>query len=269
MFRDSGPIRQPCVVFPRTAVTIAHEAGPPFLADATVATLYNEGQRYERRAVSAGGDRCDWYAVTPALAREVARTLDPVVDDTPRPIRHAQAPVDVQLYRRQRRFFRAVADGRLADPLAIEETTLSLVQDALGRASADASRRERACRHRGRLGLVEAACRLIARHFTAQLTLSSLSARLGCSPFHLCRAFRAITGTTLHAYQNDLRLRAALEAVESGRPLTDIALDHGFSSHSHFTEAFHRAFGVPPSRALADAPARRAARAMRHRARSR
>jgi hypothetical protein len=34
-----------------------------------------------------------------------------------------------------------------------------------------------------------------------------------------------------------LRLREALtEVVESRRPLTDIALDAGFSSHSHFTD---------------------------------
>jgi AraC-like DNA-binding protein len=84
------------------------------------------------------------------------------------------------------------------------------------------------------------------------LTLSTLSARLGCSPFHLCRVFREATGKTLHGYQTDLRLRAALEAIEGGARLTDVALEAGFSSHSHFTLAFRRAFGVPPSRVFAE-----------------
>lgn len=67
--------------------------------------------------------------------------------------------------------------------------------------------------------------------------------------FRLCRMFRRLMGTTMHAYREGLRLRAALDALEDPRAdLTSIALDHGYSSHSHFTAAFRRAFGVPPSR---------------------
>ena len=59
---------------------------------------------------------------------------------------------------------------------------------------------------------------------------------------------RAVTGGTLHAWLVRLRLQVSLERVaEPGCELTEIALDLGFSSHSHFTEAFRRAFGVPPS----------------------
>jgi AraC family transcriptional regulator len=43
-------------------------------------------------------------------------------------------------------------------------------------------------------------------------------------------------------------LRAALERLaEPGVDLIDIALDLGFSSHSHFTECFRRNFGKTPS----------------------
>jgi len=52
----------------------------------------------------------------------------------------------------------------------------------------------------------------------------------------------------LHAYRNQLRLRAALESLaERHADLTGIALDLGFSSHSHFTETFRRTFGRTPS----------------------
>jgi AraC-like DNA-binding protein len=163
--------------------------------------------------------------------------------------------VDQRLYRRQRRFFHAVRVGDETDVLTIEETTVALVGDVLARAYASARPRRAHLSARGQ-SLAADARALVARHFNEPLSLSRLAAHLGCSPFHLCRAFRAVTGTTLHAYQTDLRLRAALEAIESGRKLTDVALDAGFSSHSHFTHTFHRAFGVPPSRALAHQPRR-------------
>jgi AraC-like DNA-binding protein len=70
----------------------------------------------------------------------------------------------------------------------------------------------------------------------------------GCTPFSLCRAVRAATGGTLHAWLVRLRLQVSLESVAEPRgDLTGIALDLGFSSHSHFTDAFRRAFGITPS----------------------
>ena len=71
---------------------------------------------------------------------------------------------------------------------------------------------------------------------------------MGCSVFHLERVFKSRTGFSLYAYRNQLRLRAALERLGDGDvDLIDIALDLGFSSHSHFTEAFRRNFGKTPS----------------------
>ena len=62
------------------------------------------------------------------------------------------------------------------------------------------------------------------------------------------RDSRAGAPFSLHAYRNQLRLRAALERLhEPGVELIEIALDLGFSSHSHFTETFRRSFGKTPS----------------------
>ena len=50
---------------------------------------------------------------------------------------------------------------------------------------------------------------------------------------------------------------------ERPESLTDLALELGYSSHSHFTLAFRREFGVPPSlwrRGLLGAPPARASR---------
>ena len=79
------------------------------------------------------------------------------------------------------------------------------------------------------------------------------------SPFQLCLIFRRETGTTLHGFRERLRMAAALERLrESRAELTDIALDLGYSGHSHFSASFRREFGVTPSAARAGpAPYRR------------
>ncbi len=79
-------------------------------------------------------------------------------------------------------------------------------------------------------------------------TSSSLGRAVNVSPFHLARSFRRQTGYTLHEYRTHLRLRAALERLAAGdEDVAVIARAVGFSSHSHLTASFHRAFGVPPS----------------------
>jgi AraC-like DNA-binding protein len=45
-----------------------------------------------------------------------------------------------------------------------------------------------------------------------------------------------------------LRLRASLERLAAGAvDLTALALELGFSSHSHFTDSFRKEFGCTPS----------------------
>jgi transcriptional regulator GlxA family with amidase domain len=89
---------------------------------------------------------------------------------------------------------------------------------------------------------------VLSERWDQGVRLSSLAAEVGISVFHLCRTFRRATGMTLHAYRHGERLRRSLEAVtESRKPLVDIALGLGFSSHSHFTDSFHREFDRTPS----------------------
>ena len=96
---------------------------------------------------------------------------------------------------------------------------------------------------------MEAALRALSSRAFERLTLKDLGTKLGVSPYHLCRSFREVTGVRLHRYRHRLRLAASLNAIEAGGDLSRIALDLGYSSHSHFTAAFRAAFGVPPSSA--------------------
>jgi AraC family transcriptional regulator len=71
--------------------------------------------------------------------------------------------------------------------------------------------------------------------------------------------FKAATGLTPHSYLQKLRLETARQRLSSPRGLiTQIALDCGFSSHSHFTQVFRARFGLTPQqyRRQARSPAR-------------
>jgi AraC-like DNA-binding protein len=97
------------------------------------------------------------------------------------------------------------------------------------------------------LDLVQRARAELARSIGERVTLGRLAARLGTSPFHLCRVFRGCTGTTLHDFQLELRLRTGLERLaDSSSGITRVALDLGFSSHSHFSSVVRQRFGSTP-----------------------
>ena len=248
LFRDSGPIQRHVVAFPRTSVEIRHEGREGFVADAGVATLYNPGQRYTRAAVHPAGDCCDWWAVDRSTAAEIASSVDTRVSPhDENPLRHARAPVHSALYLRQRALLLDLREGTL-DPMAAEEAVFSVVRDAAAAAAREAGMSGHTQASPATRDLAEAASRELAASWHERLTLDVLSVRLGASPFHLCHSYRAATGRTLHRQLTLLRLRASLEAVaERSCDLTQVALDHGFSSHSHFTSAFRREWGVTPS----------------------
>jgi AraC-like DNA-binding protein len=92
-------------------------------------------------------------------------------------------------------------------------------------------------------------CRwLLVARMAEPLGLGALGRAVGVSPWHLHRAFRAVTGSPIHRYRTQLRVRAALDRLAEGETdLTRLALDLGFSSHAHFTTAFRRVFGCTPS----------------------
>jgi len=266
-FRDSGPIRQSCIVFPRTAVVIEHAGTRPFVGDPALATLYNAGQQYERRAISPQGDHCDWYAVATGVLCDAVRPLDPAAADNPsRAMRHQHTPIAPALYLEQRRLFRSLerlvddagdgaGHGRVADAsvdqLEVDERVISLLNRVLHTAYQRPATTDspaaggRARRQRAEIG--HAAREVVARMFTERVTLAALARAVGCSPFHLCRSFREFTGSSVHAHLTALRLRTAIDHLEQGASITRVAIDAGFSSHSHFTAAFRQSFGVTPS----------------------
>lgn len=84
-------------------------------------------------------------------------------------------------------------------------------------------------------------------HLGEAMTLDSLAEMAGMTPHHLLIAFRRAFGTTPGQYILRQRLRAAQRLLASTRrDITSVALETGFSSHSHLTGAFRRCYGLTP-----------------------
>lgn len=93
--------------------------------------------------------------------------------------------------------------------------------------------------------LIEAACQLLDS--PERVTLDQLSARIGVSPSHLARAFKARTGLTPRAWaahRRALRLQAALPASPS---VLDASLESGYTSTR---ELYEKPTGMRPSARL-------------------
>jgi AraC family transcriptional regulator len=246
-FTNSGPTGNHCFVFPRRSVWIQHEGHRPFVADPTTVTMYNPTQRYSRRPLSGDGDRSDWFGVAPTLLREVLTSFDASSADQPeRLFRFSRGPCDPETYRMQRLVLQHLRRDTAVDTLLVEETVVTLLARTLANAYAAVRPIRRSAAAHGRLA--ERTRAFMSAHFATPCSLTAMAHAVGCSEYHLCRVFRDQTGLTLHGYRHQLRLRRALEDVcESSRDLLDLALELGYTSHSHFTAMFHREFGVTPS----------------------
>ncbi|MEM1431292.1 MAG: AraC family transcriptional regulator [Pseudomonadota bacterium] len=97
---------------------------------------------------------------------------------------------------------------------------------------------------------VEQAVDLIRRDPAHPFTVPELARAAALSEFHFHRVFKALTGESVAACIARHRLEAAASALvyHPDRPVTDIALECGFSSSANFARAFTRAYGCAPTR---------------------
>ena len=126
-----------------------------------------------------------------------------------------------------------------ANPLRKDEWTLAAIHEALR----TAPRRQK---HHGSR-LVDRAKEYLHAHFGERLLLDEVSRAVGVTPTYLTQEFTKREGVPLYRYQLQLRLSQALLELPRCDDITGLALDLGFSSHSHFTLAFRKAFGLTPS----------------------
>jgi AraC-like DNA-binding protein len=94
---------------------------------------------------------------------------------------------------------------------------------------------------------VEQVIFLLRQNLAAPPTLEALGKKIGCSHFYLSRIFSTQTGQTITQHLRQLRMERAAELLRSGEHnVTEAALEVGYNSLSHFSAAFHEAFGCCP-----------------------
>lgn len=124
---------------------------------------------------------------------------------------------------------------------AAEEHTLRLLRWAL---APDGTGGEPGPRTRRLIAQTKA---FLEAHLAEPVRLADVARAVGASPAYLTDVFRRVEGVPLHRYLTQLRLARALVELPHASDLTTLALSLGFSSHSHFTAAFRRAFNCTPS----------------------
>jgi AraC-like DNA-binding protein len=105
------------------------------------------------------------------------------------------------------------------------------------------------CQRQQRLaaGRVDKVIAVLREKLAEPPTLEEIGRTVGCSPFHLSRTFSAATGLTIPQYTRQLRMERAAELLRTGRfNVTEVALEVGYASLSHFSQAFHETFGCCP-----------------------
>jgi AraC-like DNA-binding protein len=127
---------------------------------------------------------------------------------------------------------------RAADPLAQDEIGAEVLGLSLGHSSRVATEDSRC---------VRGAKAILHEASGERLTLGAIAAQLGVTPIYLTQAFKRSEGLPLYRFQTRLRLSQALAELPEREDITDLALELGFSSHSHFTATFRAVLGITPS----------------------
>ncbi len=90
---------------------------------------------------------------------------------------------------------------------------------------------------------------LLHASYRGPVPLAKTAQAAGVHPVHLARSFRQTHGQTLGEYVRRLRIEdACRKLIATDVAITEVALECGFSDHSHFARVFRRHMGVSPGR---------------------
>jgi AraC family transcriptional regulator len=223
-------------------------------ADVNQAVFFSKGSTYRVSHPADCGDRGTVFAAAPPVLDDIVREFDPSGEDrSGRPFPFVTGPCDPGVFWRRRAFVqRLETDGSdPLEPLWADVTALQLVADVLEAAFTRHGlplKRRRNGTEADHADRAEAVKTYLAGRLCERVTLDDIARAVHTSPFHLARLFQRQAGMPVHRYLTRLRLRASLERLADGADdLTALALELGFSSHSHFAAAFRREFGHTPS----------------------
>lgn len=250
-FHTAGTIYRPTLVFPRTQMWIQKENRSRYLSHPNLVNFYDGQQTYERQKAREYDDICDWFEFSPAaIAQAFEHSTHSAVDDLNASFDGIELDFDhgfcnPDIYLAQRAIVADLQNGVLnVDDAKIR--SMELLEDIFTRQfkqKSNLSQQKRLRYH----DIVEKAEEVIFRDLEQKISLESLARILAISPFHLCRVFKLINGVSILDFKIQARLRYSMDALSGTRDITELALNHGFSSHSHYSTKFKKVFGCTPA----------------------
>jgi AraC-like DNA-binding protein len=228
------------LVFPYQGVYVHHVGRAESVAEANQVIFINEGEPYRVSHPIDGGDATLSIGVSEAVLHELApkeylRRNGQAAFNRSRLRIGADTQALTALLRHR-------LDRGAVERLEAEILALALLRGALGaRASYTQSGGS------GPRKLVDRAKLVLASDLSRRWALAEIASEVGGSPVYLTQVFQRLEGMPLYRYQPQLRLARALALLGDYGDLTRLALELGFSSHSHFSAAFRQTYGQTPS----------------------
>ena len=224
------------LVFVRRGAFVRRAGGREVLLDSTVAYLSAPGDEQQCAHPVGAGDTCVVIGLSPALAASLTGG---------QPCGLPAVPMDAAsefAIRRMASLARgADIDGELAEQVA------SLVAGLVARTRPGSSCGVAGSRgSAGRERLAGQAREILLAE--SNLGVIELARRVSCSPHYLSRVFSWVTGSSISAYRNRIRVSRALERIGQGeRDLAALAHELGFADHAHLTRTVRAVTGHTPS----------------------
>ena len=227
------------LVFPYRGVYVHHVGRAETVAEANQVIILNEDEPYRVSHPFEGGDACLSIATSTAILLELAPEHYLLTKDRAA-LNRSRLRVDAHTQALAARLRHGLWRGFM-DAIEAESLTLTLIRRALGERTSHAPGGSY-----GRQKLVDRAKLVLASDLGRRWTLADIAAVVGVSPVYLTQLFQQVEGLPLYRYQLQRRLARALDRLGERVDLTELALDLGFSSYSHFSGAFKHSYGQTP-----------------------
>ena len=228
------------LVFPYRGVYVRHLGNDQAVAEANQVLFFNATEGYTVSHPVQGGDGSLTLAISETLLRELAPAAF-LRDGATLAFRRQRRRIDARAQALIALLRHSLHTG-IAEVLEAESLALTLVRRVLGPRTTHA-----AGSTVGRQRLVDRVKLVLASDLARRWTLAEIAAEVRGSPVYLTQVFQQVEGLPLYRYQLRLRLARALDLLAEYDDLTDLSLELGFSSHSHFSAAFRGAYGRSPS----------------------
>jgi AraC family transcriptional regulator len=228
------------LIFPYRGVYVRHVGHDQAVAEANQVLFFNAHEGYRVSHPVAGGDGSLTLVIEESAMRELA-PLDTLQGSSAIAFRRRRLRIDARAQALVA-LLRHSLHEKVAEPLEAEVLALTLVRRTLGPRNSHAPGATF-----GRQRLVDRAKLVLSSDLMRRWTLAEIAGELRVSPVYLTQVFQQVEGLPLYQYQLQLRLARALDLLAHYDDLTTLALDLGFSSHSHLSATFRKVYGCSPS----------------------